>query len=62
MFKLGAALLTCAGGASPEFSDKVVRVEAESDEVDLLELSLLLVVWPFTLGMFFSWESQCYIP
>jgi len=31
---LGAALLTHAGGAAPQFSDMVIRVKTESDDID----------------------------
>ena len=48
----GAALLACAIGAAPQFSDIVVRVEVELDEVDSSELSSLLVVRPCALGLF----------
>ena len=52
MIRLGVTLLTHAGGVAHQFSDMVIRVEAESDDVDSSEMSSLLVARPLALGLF----------
>src|SRR5882672_10412012 len=57
----GAALLARAGGAAPQFSDIVIRVEVESDDIDSSELSSVVAARPCALGLFLlSGQSQAW--